>query len=267
MSPLNPGSLPSDGSYLVSEPALQRLLHNFARDESFYQGTGLVYPAVQATGAGVQVVSRDHARIVEVCRQVDVGKAYQTHLDELLDSRAASALAEDARCAFDLATQLVRTKRLLPEAEASLLLDLSAGRRPSHPSVGHWSRGELSLLGATLTGVWVVELRKHFGQSPVPRLPATVGVLLLVPNDEHHPVRHFSVWSAANDHLVQTLRVADGAAAMLQYVALQDRAAFMNMLQLRMLEQQRSAPSSGRDWSAVRAPQQGRAAHQRRLAR
>lgn len=112
--------MPSDGPYLVSEPALQRLLQNFARDESFYEGTGLVYPAVQATGAGVQVVSRDHARIVEVCRQVDVGKAYQTHLDEVLDARAASALAEDARCAFDLAAQLVRAKHLLPEAEASL---------------------------------------------------------------------------------------------------------------------------------------------------
>lgn len=60
-------------------------------------GLSLVYPAVQATGAGVQVVSRDHTRIVEVCRQVDVGKAYQTHLDEVLDARAASALAEDAQ--------------------------------------------------------------------------------------------------------------------------------------------------------------------------
>lgn len=232
---LNPGSLPTDEPRFVSEPALQRFMQNFASAESFYEGTRLSYPADETTGAAEQVLSSDHARIVEVCRQVDVGKAYQAHLDAVFDAQATQALAQDACHAFTLATRLAMAKRLLAQDEANLLLELAARRSPRHPSAELIRCGELTLLGATLSGVWVVELRAlRVGGFPVHKLPDTVGVLLLAPNDEHHPVRHFAGWSAVNDHLLQTMGVAESAAAILQRVALHDRAAFMNTLQLRI---------------------------------
>nr|WP_314875557.1 NEL-type E3 ubiquitin ligase domain-containing protein [uncultured Pseudomonas sp.] len=234
---VRPDRLPIDESYYVSEPAMQRLMQNFASAETFYKGSGLLYPAQPATGVAEQVVSDDTQAIVDSCRQADVGNGYQTHLTSVFDADAARLLAQDARCGWVLAARLAQVKRLLPEAEVKLLLDIAAGSRASHPDAGLIRCGELTLLDSSLSGVWVVEMRGHTGWlNQAAGLPGTVAVLLLMPDDEQHPVHHFSGWSAVNDYVLQRLGGDASRSTLVQRVALEQRAAFITTLQLRLAD-------------------------------
>ncbi|WP_230385903.1 dermonecrotic toxin domain-containing protein [Pseudomonas putida] len=83
------GLIPDYQPYFVRMPALQKLLQNFKANESFFLGTALTLP--QAHQAE-QVVSEDFDRIVSLCREVDVGSAYQRHLAQVLTPDFEKAL-------------------------------------------------------------------------------------------------------------------------------------------------------------------------------
>ncbi|WP_409526722.1 dermonecrotic toxin domain-containing protein, partial [Pseudomonas sp.] len=70
-------ALPESEPFQVRQPALQRLLQNFEAGASFYEGTALV-DSDSDTPVKAQV-----SDIVTQCRNLDVGRLYQEHLEQV----------------------------------------------------------------------------------------------------------------------------------------------------------------------------------------
>ncbi|WP_409488610.1 NEL-type E3 ubiquitin ligase domain-containing protein [Pseudomonas promysalinigenes] len=235
---LKPDQLPVDHSYFVRMPALQKLMQNFQAGESFYSETALVYPADQAAGAAEQVLSKDSDGVVELCRSVDVGHQYQQHLAQLLTENFAREVATDIRLALALRTEIAASRRLIPSEELRVLRDLAQGRSPRHAVSTDVRCGPLQMLNSVLDGVLAVELSGSWLPSvSVPiEVKAVNGILLVMPDDPDNPVRHFATWGAVNTLLLVWMESPVKRHKLLQRVALQDRAAFMHTLNLRLLD-------------------------------
>ncbi|QXH55079.1 NEL-type E3 ubiquitin ligase domain-containing protein [Pseudomonas maumuensis] len=233
---VKPGQLPKSDSYFVSAPALQKLMQNFKQGESFYSGTALVYPANAATGAEERLLTTASQQLVQLTRDVDAGKQYQERLDQLFSKDFVDDLGEDMRLASAFMAEIAATRRLMPPRELQVLRDLAAGRSVVYPQCPNIQRGELQVLGCVLSGMLVVELAGTW----LPGLSGTVkrrrisGVLLYMPDDPSNPVRFLATWEAVNTTLLEWLNVPQKRALLLQRVALQDRAEFLQTLGQRL---------------------------------
>ncbi|WP_295482965.1 NEL-type E3 ubiquitin ligase domain-containing protein [uncultured Pseudomonas sp.] len=234
---VKPDQLPSDEPYCVSEPALPRLMQNFSSGESFYEGTALIYPASAQAALAEVVLTQDSAGVVSVCRETDVGAAYQDHLSTVFNAQFMQDLANDLRASFVLATRIADARRQLPQDEKQLLLDLAAGRRPRHRNARFVQCAELQVLGAALTGVLAVEMRGFMGglYAP-PMLPPIIGVLLLMPDDALQPVRQFISWRAVNDFLLSLARQPETLQGLCTRVSVSARVDWLARLEKRLLD-------------------------------
>ncbi|NIE76971.1 hypothetical protein F3J45_21260 [Pantoea sp. Ap-967] len=235
---VKPGELPTGDSYFVTVPALQVLMQNFKAGESFYSETALVYPADAATGAEEQVITKASDQVVALCRQVDAGKRYQDHLQQLFSGDFTHDLTEHIRCTFQVMTEVAATRRLLPVDELGVLRALGTGQVPAHINSPLIRCAELQLLGSTLSGMWLVELSGSWAPnlSGIGTRTQVNAVLLCVPDDPLQPVLHLASWGAVNATLLQWMNDPQKRALLLARVALQDRGAFLETLGKRLLD-------------------------------
>ncbi|WP_449431884.1 NEL-type E3 ubiquitin ligase domain-containing protein [Pseudomonas putida] len=232
------GQLPTDESYFVTVPALQKLMQNFKSGESFYMETALVYPQDIAVGTTEEVLTKASSQLVSLCREVDAGGRYQQHLAQLFTADFQHFLAQDLRLTCALISEIAVTRRLLPQAELQVLRQIAQGQPPTHPQSDRVRCAGLRLLGCDLDAVLAVELSGSWlspGGGPVISRRVN-GVLLLIVDDPQQPVRHFVSWTAVNHFLLQTLAEPGRRGAFEQGVALQDRAGFVNTLNKRLAD-------------------------------
>lgn len=231
-------------SYFVRAPALQTFLHNFKPNESFFQQTALVYPADPATGQAEQVLCSDSAQLVELCRNVDVGKQYRQHLDAVLTPTLLSTLTEDKRLQLALATEVAALKGQLPAADIDMLRRIVNGNPPTHAISDRVHAGTLNVLGYRIEGALAFELQAY---TPIPgRLPRVKveGVILYLPGDHQQSLRAYRDWGNASLGLGTLLRETGYRRAFNQRVALTDRAGYLALLGRRLADSQTDASAT-----------------------
>ncbi|WP_313650571.1 NEL-type E3 ubiquitin ligase domain-containing protein [Pseudomonas soli] len=224
------GKLPTDESYFVKVPALQRLMQNFASGESFYMETALVYPPIPGTDVPERIALGDAAQIVSVCRRTDVGARYQEHLAQLFTPAFQQSLANSLRQALALQLEIAATRGLLPPAEAQIVRDVVAGRAGTLQNGRMVRCGPLQVLGCTLHAALVVELgsddQRHAGS-----------VLLVLSDDAHAALRHLVSWRVINFQLVEMFKDPARCAALVQRISLRERAGFLTTLAKRLADE------------------------------
>lgn len=224
------GKLPTDESYFVKVPALQRLMQNFASGESFYMETALVYPPIPGTDVPERIALGDAAQIVSVCRRTDVGARYQEHLAQLFTPAFQQSLANSLRQALALQLEIAATRGLLPPAEAQIVRDVVAGRAGTLQNGRTVRCGPLQVLGCTLHAALVVELgsddQRHAGS-----------VLLVLSDDAHAALRHLVSWRVINFQLVEMFKDPARCAALVQRISLRERAGFLTTLAKRLADE------------------------------
>ncbi|MRF43669.1 hypothetical protein GIJ78_24340 [Escherichia coli] len=230
------GLIPDYQPYFVRMPALQKLLQNFKANESFFLGTALTLP--QAHQAE-QVVSEDFDRIVSLCREVDVGSAYQRHLAQVLTPDFEKALTTDRRLELAVAVEIAAIKQQL-DPEDLLVLRIACKDEPAViDGPVQLEIGALQVLGCRVDGAVAVELIEHSQSTFSFGVPGRLKrVILYTPDDQAQPLRAFTSWDEANRVLATAMGNQDYRQAFVRRIALGDRATCEQALATRLQDAQ-----------------------------
>ncbi|NIE76973.1 hypothetical protein F3J45_21270 [Pantoea sp. Ap-967] len=231
----SPLGLPDFSSYFVRMPALQKLMQNFKPRESFFEQTALVSPPVEP-GQDDRVVDTQVDDIVEACRRVDVGKAYQQHLADVLNGPFEHALAEDKRLELSLAIEVAALKGQVQGENLKMLRQLASGVQPTHPLSRRVAVGGVEVLGCRVDGALCLELLGTWtpGGSVVLNPELLQGVMLYWPDDPQRPLRYYNDWDEANRALAGALADEHARGAFARRVGLAERAQCLALLATRL---------------------------------
>jgi len=223
-------ALPTGDVYYVRMPAVQRLLQNFERDVSFWQGTALV------DAEDEHILYDDPGRLARLCRDVDVGGRYQAHLKTVLTPAVQQILAREQRQSLAVSVQVAVLKQQLRGADSEMLEQLVAGQPLWHRQGIEVRTRALTVLGYPVGGALVFELLGQWAAPPAPIGWSSVEGLILYLPDDPQPLQRFATWSALAERLGEALRDARYRQRFCQRLALGDRLAFMATLGKRLLD-------------------------------
>ncbi|WP_312934193.1 NEL-type E3 ubiquitin ligase domain-containing protein [Pseudomonas sp.] len=231
------------------EPALLRLMQNFAANTSYFSGTGLV-----RTGS-YELVNADTDALIAQCRAVDAGAGYQQLLNQVFTDQTQGLLTEDKRAGFLLAIEIGLLKGQLTTMMRAALHALGSGAEVECDSCLRANPVQVRMLGRLLAGVLAIELFDAEGHRS--------GVVLYMPSDGHEAFRVFPDWTQLSAALVADLQPADDHRVFGQLVGLDERAAFLQQLRLRLKDdvpdlQVQSLPIEGDPFAALVASQVAR---------
>ncbi|PVZ43664.1 NEL-type E3 ubiquitin ligase domain-containing protein [Pseudomonas sp. CC120222-01a] len=186
------GRTPQQDKNSYDIPLLDAALANFTEDESRVGAMPRDNCLVQSDGSTVTSLSA--SAFAKRCRQLDLGRRYQAHLDSILDSPVTAASGFKSSCkALQVASMLLeackaRTEGILTAQELVLILDLCRDARPGMLGGKPVIAKQLSIYGCKVEQVVVLDqITTTFGFLSSQR------VLVYIPGD---PV---SAWNAAAD--------------------------------------------------------------------
>jgi hypothetical protein len=211
------------------QPALPRLMQNFATGVTPLEGSGLV-----AAGSST-ALSGKLETLIASCRRLDVGALYQTHLDTAFKKNAA-LLVKDKLAGFKLALHIAFLKGTIKAGVRDALLSCvggsvtTDGKESLEAQTGDSSAltaypGLMSMLGVRVHEALFVQLRGADDSD--------AGIVIYMPG-EPEPLRWFAsklTWVA---EMASTLKDKTRLAAFIQLIALEDRVAFLTAVQSRL---------------------------------
>ncbi|MBK4990471.1 NEL-type E3 ubiquitin ligase domain-containing protein [Pseudomonas sp. S36] len=202
------------------EPAVLRLMQNFEDKASFYQGSGLVMEGESTPLSG------DTEALVLACRRLDAGELYQRLLTQVFTEQTCEALAQDKRAALSLATEIAALRGDLTAPQQLALAHIASSDAGSLDLHGY--PGLFSVLGHTLADALLIQLRDARGNDQ--------GLVLYLPSDPTQALRYFTSAARMNAVLADALREPGYRSYLSQLVAVQDRAAFLQLLGKRLAD-------------------------------
>ena len=231
-------------TYFVRVPALQKFLQNFKDAEPFFEQTGLVYPADMSAEHTEQVLTTDSAQLVRLCRELDVGKQYQQHLDSVLDADCTTTLTEDKRLQLALATEIAALKKQLKADDLDMLRRVVADKPPTHAQSDRVHVGALQVLGHRVEGALAFELQGIIPVGASIPLTKVQGVILFLPDDPAQSLRAFDTWREASLALGNLLRDPGYQRGFNQRIALANRPDYLATLRKRLADVKTDATAS-----------------------
>ncbi|MFJ4348537.1 NEL-type E3 ubiquitin ligase domain-containing protein [Pseudomonas sp. NPDC089401] len=201
------------------ENGLLRLMHNFA-DVHYYLGTGLVAPA------GDAVLSRPARDLVQACRALDVGAAYQAELDRVYDSSTCTLLASDRQSGLGLVVEVAALKGDISAQEQVALREmLEPGAIHTQDGLRAYP-GLLEVLKCPVAEGLLIHLRNKDGELH--------SSLLYLPGARQQSLRRFTSDTQLGNALAQSLRQPQYLDDFTRLVALDQRAHFVSVLGKRL---------------------------------
>ncbi|MFJ4392483.1 NEL-type E3 ubiquitin ligase domain-containing protein [Pseudomonas soli] len=220
------------------EPVQQRLMRNFEANASFFEGTGLAL-------AKGELVFSDTQRIVERCRQADIGQQYQRHLDAFFTPALRDQLARDRRHALAMALDIAVLKQQVAPKDEALLRLLLADKPLTHVDAPTVRVCALTVLGAPVTGGLALEMSGSWQPGAISgRLRRVQAVLVFLPDDPV-PFQRFDSWNRVAITLGAALRDDRYRQRFIHRLAIADRAAFISTLNKRLADPQTDAQAAG----------------------
>lgn len=221
--------------WFSDQPLLQKLLQNFKAGETYRDETVVLGAPPQADGVA-QVLTDRIGGLIALCRNIDVGAAYQQHLAQVLNSDFVDALARDQCLALGLAAELAGLRCTLDDNDLNALRQFVQGRQARHAQGWKLVACRLQVLGCPLDGAMAFELREPpRSQSEVTgKLNALKGVIVYLPDAGQCSLRRYADWPAVNAALGEALADERLNHGLMQRVALNDRARYLTLLRKRL---------------------------------
>ncbi|MGE8323156.1 MAG: NEL-type E3 ubiquitin ligase domain-containing protein [Pseudomonas sp.] len=248
--PFNPieGVLPPDfETQLLLQPLLQKLLQNFSPGEPFSDNTAVFKDSPIAGEAAQPMIARVDT-LVTVCRESDVGSAYQSHLAKVLGQTFTDTLAKDLRLTLAMAVELAALQGQLASSDLQMLRLIGRAQPALHAQGWQVEARALQLLGCRVEGGMAFELHQptrqqgDFPYGPPNRLK---GVIVYLPQAGDFSLRRFADWDAANRALVQAMAGNAVKEALVQRIALSDRTGYLALLNQRLSDDQPDLQPAG----------------------
>jgi len=204
------------------QPALPRLMQNFAAGATPLSGSGLV---INRDDEGV---IGNTAQWIAACRQLDAGKQYLTLLDQHFTPNKA-LLVSDKLAGFKLAVHVAFLKGKINSDVRTALAHYadSSSATSTEPRLTAYP-GLMSMLGMHVHEALIIQLKTADGDS--------AGVVTYMPCDAANPLRWHSSTQDLQAEMVTDLKREGYLRAFLQLIALNERNAFFRLLQLRSMD-------------------------------
>lgn len=215
------GSLPSGEMYPREQPLLQRLLQNFRDNATFFDESGLV-----RRSDSVLFYDKPE-KITALVRELDLGKAYQRELDQVLGPVTKTALAVDKRTALGVACEMAWLKGQLEKDDAQWIRGFVDGRPLAHASGGDMRVCALTLLNCRVQDAMVFELRGS-------KNATLESVILYLPDAPTSSLQCFASLSALTDALGLRIRQQAWRDYFVGCISLKDRVGFLGTLAKRL---------------------------------
>lgn len=178
---------------------LDAALHNFEAfegdDDAHTPDSGFItqpsttgqYQTLEALNTQLPVAS-----FIKLCRTLDIGKQYKAHLDTALGinnpHRALSVkttVRHSLRTAFEASMHHALAHKDIPQTAYNSLAALGDTRGWTHEAPPTLHPYSMVLQGVTLTGVLVFSYKAALPLN-------TTEVVVYLPDDPHHPLKHYS---------------------------------------------------------------------------
>lgn len=204
------------------QPALSRLVQNFAEGDIPFSGSGLV---VQVDDDGV---IGNTAQLIEACRLLDAGKQYQALLDQHF-TQNKPLLVADKLAGFKLAVHVAFLKGKIDNDVRDALERYaeSPSGTATEPRLTAYP-GLMSMLGVLVHEALIIQLKNADGKS--------AGVVTYMPGDADNPLRWHSSTHELQAEMVSALQHQGYQRELLQLIALDARNGFFQQLQLRLMD-------------------------------
>ncbi|MCF1486369.1 hypothetical protein LZ838_03205 [Pseudomonas sp. AA27] len=229
-------STPSVEPRELRSPARLRLMQNFPTSASFFVATGLV-------NSGASAVMSSPEGVADACRKLDLGKQYQVLIAQVFSPANRTLLAEHKRAAFVLMCELALCRAQISVEEYMALDQLSSGKADQPGQQCFAGAGELRMLGFAVENALKIQLRDAQGTDK--------GVILYVPDDGQNSLRRFDSVQCMEQALASELENADIRRDFRERIRLRDRAAFSQLLDVRLSDEvpdlQMEGAASGQD--------------------
>lgn len=204
------------------QPALTRLMQNFAAGVTPLSGSGLVIQRDDEEVIG------NTEELIEACRKLDAGKQYQTLLDQMF-TQNKTVLVTDKLAGFKLAVHVAFLKNKIDEDVKTALQNYADGsstrgaetRLTAYP-------GLMSMLGVRVHEALIIQLQTADGNN--------AGVVTFMPGDARNPLRWHRSTRDVQAEWVTALKEERYLRELLQLIALDQRNAFFRTLQSRLMD-------------------------------
>lgn len=177
-------------------------------------------------------VAIDPKQFADACRELDLGKRYQQHLDSVFKPaqhpEVVTALFKRNDLAhFNVLAHLARLCGHIQEDSYRMLLQIGAEQAPVWSGAGvryHWLRmfASADVRPVSLYGVQLIE---HAGSGRC---------IVFMPGEPEHPLKEYSSFAEFAQALYGKLKQADYAAFVAGLVGERDRGRFLQQLSLRL---------------------------------
>ncbi|MFJ4194323.1 NEL-type E3 ubiquitin ligase domain-containing protein [Pseudomonas sp. NPDC089534] len=188
---------------------LDAALQNFASHETFAQGSDFLIrtdPARELYDVSPLGKAITLDQFKAVCRELDIGSRYMTHLKEVLLNREPVAytylkngVQKSQKAALKAAAQMALATREITRDAHLLIRGLLADRSALELNGQPMQVFELSLLGTRLTGILVIAPKPSEQQVPQ-------ALIAYVPHDPRHPLKQYPDGLAFIEELIWQLR-------------------------------------------------------------
>ncbi|NIE76974.1 hypothetical protein F3J45_21275 [Pantoea sp. Ap-967] len=213
-------ALPTYGYGETRRNGLLQLMSNFPPEASYYLGSGLVAPGTD------EVLSGAPDTLVQACRERDVGAKYQAELDKAFTPGAVGDLADDKRAGFKLACKIAALRGDISAFEELALREVADDDDDKLASGLRGYPGLLQVLGQPIADGLLITLKDDAG--------APQSLVLYLPGDPRQALRRFDSAEAMHKALAEALDAAGYRQYFSQLVSLEQRARFVQHLDVRL---------------------------------
>lgn len=232
---------------------LEAALHNFEEQEADLRKS-LIRVRFLAAGESYGVLrpfSLDGVRFIEMCRELDLGQQYQTHIKDVLEwenpeaqSRLKGVFSGYHKASLKAASHIALLKGDIDSKHHLALLEVISGKKGVKvDGKSLWCRS-LSFMNMALSGCAIFEIADSDDDSVLDKLLPTVdgfspnGFIAYIPDDPDHPVKFYPSLTAFKTRLIsQFVRTSQSPASASQaptdyqqffsrFVKYEDRAKF-----------------------------------------
>ncbi|WEK29205.1 MAG: NEL-type E3 ubiquitin ligase domain-containing protein [Candidatus Pseudomonas phytovorans] len=222
--PISAALSPFSARIESTQSLLSAALHNFHVNET---EPGWFAPGSQLLNAGGKRLPLSAEVFVSLCRSLDIGRHYQSHLRSQLEAEnkpgfLVDAIMEEALSAnLELAATVARIKGEIDE-QTYQRINRVVGTSPSMPAASTVLKCHtLRLLGKKVVGALVIEVRQN---------ARLLGVIAWLPEDRYAPVGWHTSWELL--YMTLGMRMRDEAYRRFfqRFVAERDRVSFYTAL-------------------------------------
>jgi hypothetical protein len=223
--------LPTDRDLLVA--ACENFEVSETRADN-YDDNSLIYQPERINGRGNKILAIQPHSFAQLCRELDLGKQYQTHLNTTFEPYTDTgtvrlACTEHSLRCFDVDRHLALMKQHISADVFRMLGDVIAKKTSIKLGEHSIAFKRLELLGHTLHGAMLIVSQSDGSYADNP-------CVLYLPGDPEQPLKAYENLRSVETDLCTRHQSKNFAEFLLRFVSLGDRGQFHSVLAARMAE-------------------------------